>query len=122
MRGEVVTQRPEMRVVVPHFMKEQKKRYYLKMSANGQITIPKELREEMDWGAGDVLIFAPRKDGFEIYKQLSLREEMVTWRQGLSPKTKSMIKKTAGWTINQYHDYFDNLPENVAEIERKYGL
>lgn len=122
MRNETVIRQPGVWVAAPSSISEQKRSYHLKISANGQVTIPKEMREELDWHPGDVLVFAPRKEGFEIYKQLSLREEMASWRQRLSPKTKDMIQKMAGWTISQYHDYFDGLPENVAEMERQYGL
>lgn len=121
MLTDVIEQKPIVRIVTRRPV-ERKKTYSLKMSSNGQITIPKEMREDLDWCPGDVLVFTPQKEGFEVSKRMGLREEMATWRQGLSKETNEMIKKTAGWTIGQYHEYFDNLPENIAEMEREYGL
>lgn len=120
MISEVETM-PIVRVVADKSITK-KKTYTLKMSANGQITIPKEMREDLGWHPGDVLVFIPQKKSFSVHKRVSLREEMVNWRKSLSRETNEMIKKTAGWTLNQYHEYFDNLPENVEEMEREYGL
>lgn len=122
MGTDVAERVPMVRVARAGDLGEQKKPYRLKISANGQVTIPKELREELEWKPGDVLMFMPRKGYFEIAKQRSLREEMTEWRKTLSPKTKEMVGKTAGWTLKQYHDYFDNLPENVAGMKEKYGV
>lgn len=101
---------------------EYKKIYTSKVSANGQITVPKEVREKYGWQPGDTLVFTPQQDGFAIHKRASLREEMVGWRKSLSQETDEMIKKTAGWTLKQYHEYFDSLPENITEMEEKYGF
>lgn len=116
-----VDQMPMVRVATGAPVKR-KKIYTLTMSANGQFTLPKELREELDLHPGDALILTPRTEGFMMHKRVGLREEMAEWRKGLSKETNEMIKKTAGWTLNQYHEYFDNLPENIAEMEREYGF
>lgn len=116
-----VMEKPETKINIAH-PKRQVRRYMLKMSANGQITIPKEVREEMDWRVGDKLTFVPAENGFSLYKQRSLRDEMKEWRESLSPETKSMIKKMAGWTMAQYHEHFDNLPKNIEARERRYGF
>lgn len=116
-----VDQMPMVRVATGAPVKR-KKIYTLTMSANGQFTLPKELREELDLHPGDALILTPRTEDFVMHKRVGLREEMAEWRKGLSKETNEMIKKTAGWTLNQYHEYFDNLPENVAKMEREYGF
>lgn len=122
---EMATQIKERKAVMrsaEEGLEAQRGRYYLKMSANGQVTIPKEIREEFGWRPGDVLVFSPREKGFEVFKQLNLRDDMKKWREKLSEETNNIIQKTAGWSIAQYHEYFDNLPENVEEMERKYGF
>lgn len=116
-----VMEKPETEISVT-LPKRQTKRYVLKMSANGQITIPKEMREELGWQVGDTLTFVPVENGVGLHKQQSLRDEMKEWRENLSLETKSMIKKMAGWTMEQYHEHFDNLPENIEERERRYGF
>lgn len=116
-----VDQVPMVRVATGAPVKR-KRIYTLTMSANGQFTLPKELREELDLHPGDTLILTPRTEDFVMHKRVGLREEMAEWRKGLSKETNEMIKKTAGWTLNQYHEYFDNLPENVAKMEREYGF
>lgn len=40
----------------------------------------------------------------------------------MTPKQKEFVKKTAGWTISQYHEYIDNLPETKAYLKEKYGV
>ena len=121
MITSTIERQPIVRIMADKQL-ENKKTYSLKMSPNGQVTIPKEMREELDWHPGDVLVFSPRKDGFAVSKRLGLREEVTKWRQGLSQEANDLIKKTAGWTINQYHEYFDNLPENIAKMEEEYGI
>ena len=102
--------------------RKEKKEYHSKISANGQITLPKEIRESLDGGPGDVMVFVPTEGGVLIHKKKGLREELEEWRKGLSTETRELIKKTAGWTLDQYHEYFDNLPENGSEMERYYGI
>lgn len=39
-----------------------------------------------------------------------------------TPKQKKMKEMTRGWTVNQFHRYFDGLPETKAYIKEKYGV
>lgn len=40
----------------------------------------------------------------------------------MTPEQKEFAKMSAGWTINQYHEYYDNLPETKAYLKEKYGV
>jgi len=33
-----------------------------------------------------------------------------------------MKEMTKGWTVNQFHQYFDSLPETKAYIKERYGV
>ena len=35
---------------------------------------------------------------------------------------KKRIEMSKGWTINQYHEYIDKLPETKAYMKEKYGV
>lgn len=98
------------------------------MSKAYQITVPSMIRKALGLEPGDP-VDLKMEQGQAVLKRAETREEQVRrvfaeldeWREGLSDETKAKIKKHAGWTINQYHDYYDNLPETKAYLKEKYG-
>lgn len=98
------------------------------LSAGYQFTAPSVLRKALDLKPGDKIVFDTDKEQITVEKAESHEErvkrafaELDEWRDGLSDESKELIKKYAGWTVRQYHEYFDNLPETKAYVEEKYG-
>lgn len=94
-----------------------------------QITLPSAIRKEHNLQAGDTIHIVSTKDKITITKAETDAEkvtrifrELDTWRDALPQKVKNNIKKRAGWTANQYREYFSNTPEHKAYIKEKYGL
>lgn len=100
-----------------------------KISSGYQITLPSALRKALGLGAGDDIVLEERDGGVLLKKALTREEkleqmftDLKEWREGLPEETKKLIEKHAGWTANQYHRYYDNLPETREYIRKKYGV
>lgn len=99
------------------------------MSKAYQITVPSIVRKALGLMPGDSVDLKVEK-GRAILRKAETREEQVKqvfaeldeWRAGLSDDTKELIKEHAGWTVNQYHEYFDSLPQTKAYLKEKYGV
>lgn len=50
-------------------------------------------------------------------EQLKIEREKT-----LTPKQKQIMEMTKGWTVNQFHEYFDNLPETKEYLRKKYNV
>ena len=99
------------------------------MSKGYQITVPSKARKALDIGPGVPLEFKVRGDEIVIKRALTheerverLFETLGKWREGLSDETKKLIQERAGWTMSQYHEYYDNLPETKQYMKEKYGI
>ena len=99
------------------------------MSKAYQVTLPAVFRKKLQLEAGDEIIFEETKDGILLKKAQTKKERIEAmmarldeWRNNLPSETKEKIKQHAGWTVNQYHEYYDNLPETKAYIKEKYGV
>lgn len=103
------------------------------ISSAKQITVPKELREVLKLSAGDRIVFNFGSNGITVDKAETREEKVkrifaelekmkVEREKHMTPEQKEFARKTAGWTVNQYHEYFDNLPETKAYIKEKYGV
>lgn len=103
------------------------------ISKGMQITIPSALRQKLNIKPADQIVFDLDTTPVTVKKAQTLDEqidEMIAAfdainaedEKHLTPEQRELNKKTAGWTVNQYHEYFDNLPETKAYIKEKYGL
>lgn len=103
------------------------------MSSANQITIPKQIRQALNLTAGDKLTFKFNGKIISVTKAETQEEKVrrvfreldrlkVEREKHMTPEQKAFAQKTAGWTVNQFHEYFDNLPETKAYIKEKYGL
>lgn len=103
------------------------------MSAGFQITVPSLLRKKLDLKPGDRVVFDTDKDVVRVEKGESREEKIrrafakldrlkVEREKEMAPEQKKIAELTRGWTINQYHEYFDNLPETKAYLREKYGI
>lgn len=98
------------------------------MSKAYQITVPSMARKALGLLPGDMVDLEVEK-GQVILRRAETKEEKIRrvfreldeWRDGLSEGTKKLIEKHAGWTVNQYHEYYDSLPETRMYLEEKYG-
>ncbi len=103
------------------------------MSAGYQITVPSAVRKLLDLRPQDKIVFDTDRKRITIEKAETKEEkikrifaeleEMKRKREKyMTPEQKAFAKKTAGWTVNQYHEYYDNLPETKEYIKEKYGV
>lgn len=99
------------------------------LSKGYQITLPSALRKKLGLVAGDRLEIDTRGNSLLIRKAKTLDEQLDEMKrcfeevkEARTPKQVELEEKTAGWTINQYHDYFDKTPEQRAYIKEKYGV
>lgn len=99
------------------------------MSKAYQITVPSVMRKALGLIPGDSVDIKLEKGRMVITRAETHEEkvkrafaELDKWRESLPDETKELIKKHAGWTVNQYHEYYDNLPETKAYLEKKYGV
>ncbi len=103
------------------------------MSKAYQITVPSVIRKALGLEPGDPVDFKMER-GRAILRRAETREEQVRRvfaeldrlkeerEKQMTPEQLEMAKKMAGWTINQYHEYYDNLPETKAYLKEKYGI
>ncbi len=108
-------------------------RVEMTMSAGFQFTAPSVLRKTLSLVPGDKIIIDTDKTPITIEKA-ETREEQVKrmvaefdrlneeHRKRMTPEQKKFAEMSKGWTINQYHEYFDSLPETKAYIKEKYGV
>lgn len=99
------------------------------MSKAYQITVPSVIRKFLRLAPGDPVDFKVKNGNIVLVKAEThekkvkrLVDELEEWRNSLPDEVKDKIKEHAGWTVNQYHEYYDNLPETKAYLEEKYGV
>lgn len=103
------------------------------MSAGFQITMPSLLRKELNLKPGDKIVFDTDKKNITVEKAATQREQVKAMlaefdrlneehRKRMTPEQKRFAKMSKGWTIGQYHEYYDNLPETEAYVKEKYGV
>lgn len=103
------------------------------MSKAYQITVPSVVRKMLDLKPGDEVEFALDDNGMRLVKALTkearikqgfaeLERLRIEREKTMTPKQKKIVEMTRGWTINQFHEYFDNLPETQKYLKEKYGV
>lgn len=103
------------------------------MSKAYQVTIPSVIRKALGLAPGDTVDFRMER-GQAVLVRVESREEQVKRvfaeldrlkkerEKRMTPKQRAFVKKTAGWTANQWREYIDNLPETKAYMKEKYGV
>ncbi len=103
------------------------------LSAGYQITVPSRVRKLLKLEPGDKLVFDIGGEKLTAKKALTRKEQIEEFFAEMerldkkydpyrTPKQKKMKEVTKGWTVNQFHRYFDGLPETKAYIKEKYGV
>lgn len=103
------------------------------ISKGYQITVPSSIRKALGLSPGDSIDFEMER-GQVVLRRAETQEERVrrifaeldelkTEREKrMTPDQKEFAEMSAGWTINQFHEYYDNLPETKAYLKEKYGI
>ena len=98
-----------------------------------QITVPSVVRKVLGLAPGDPVDFEIEK-GQAVLKKAETKEEKIrrvfaeldrmkeAREKHMTPEQKAFAKMSAGWPINQYHEYYDGLPETKAYVKEKYGV
>lgn len=103
------------------------------MSKAYQITVPSVVRKALGLEPGDPLDIRIEK-GQMVVRRAETREEQVkrvfakldqireAQFKRMTPEQRKFVEMSRGWTVRQYHEYIDNLPETKAYIKEKYGV
>lgn len=108
-------------------------RIEMTMSAGYQFTAPSVLRKTLGLRPGDKVIIDTDMAPMTVEKAATREEqvkEMVAefdrlnkeFSERQTPEQKEFAEMAKGWTISQYHEYIDNLPETKTYIKEKYGV
>lgn len=104
-----------------------------RMSRAYQITVPSVVRKRLGLEPGDPVEIGVRK-GEVILRRAATREEKIKWalaelerlkierEKAMTPEQKRFAERSRGWTIRQFHEYCDGLPEAKEYIKEKYGV
>ena len=93
----------------------------LTLSANGQITLPKKIREKMNLKPGDKIEYDLTADNqLQLTRMSSLEEFLDELHASFTPAQKAAIKKNAGKTVRELIEENWNTPEAVASRKESY--
>lgn len=103
------------------------------LSRASQITIPSAMRKKLGLEFNDPVDITLKKNTIVIQKAESQADaiqrifsELDSLRREherhMTPEQKSFAKQSTGWTIDQYHKHFDNLPETQKYLKEKYSV
>lgn len=112
---------------------KEKERIVTTMSKGYQITVPSVVRKALGLEPGDPVEFELEKGRVVLVRAETREEKMkrifadldrirAEQERQMTPEQKEFAKMAAGWTVNQYREYIDNLPETKAYVKEKYGI
>lgn len=105
----------------------------VKMSKAYQITVPSVVRKILKLKPGERMELVERDGNIMIVKAETREEKVkrgfmelerlrVEREKTMTLEQKEFAEMAKGWTINQYHEYIDNLPETKEYLKEKYGV
>lgn len=102
-------------------------RYTSTLTASGQITIPKALRELAGIKKSEKLTLTYNAETGHIclekpYTIDNMLSDLSKIRANFSKETKSIIKANAGKTASELFDQAWNSPEEIVRREEKYSV
>ena len=86
------------------------------VTASGQITLPKYIRDRLNISIGDQVAFEVKKDQVSIRRELSDEEFFAQLDALKSPQTKALMQKHAGKTVAELRE----LPEYKQTYAEEY--
>lgn len=103
------------------------------MSKGYQITVPSVVRKMLGLMPGDEVDFRMEEGRAVLVKAMTREEKIKAYfaeldrlkmerEKRMTPEQRQFAEMSRGWTANQYHEYYDNLPETKAYIKEKYGV
>lgn len=94
----------------------------IKISTQGQISIPSKIRQLLGFEPQDRLILTadPITKSITLTRQKTIEEQLAEFHATLSPETKQRIKKYAGKTASEMRAMWDNSPEGQKYYQEKY--
>ena len=93
--------------------------YVMSVTSAGQVTIPKELRDNL--GITTSVEVEQKGDKVIMTRAKSLRERMHAIQATFTPEQKAAIKRNAGKTASQLREELWDTPEGRAYIQEVYG-
>ena len=93
----------------------------LTLSANGQITLPKVIREKMNLKPGDKIEYnLTAENQLQLSRLSSLEEFLDELHASFTPEQKAAIKRNAGKTVRELMEENWNSPENITNRKESY--
>ena len=96
--------------------------YSAVITKSGQVTLPKELRDFLGVKPGEKIIFDTDEKRVIIKRKMTKEEFYASIDRNLNAKTRHIIKKSAGMTVAEMREVYDNSRKGRAEMRRRYGL
>lgn len=96
--------------------------YSAVITKSGQVTLPKELRDFLGVKPGEKITFNKDATGITIRRRLTDEEFTQALDANISPKTRKLIKKHAGKTVNELMTEYMQSPKGQKEMRRKYAI
>ena len=96
----------------------------VKISSQGQLTLPKAMREMLGVEPGGELKLKFNSDDnkVELERAKTLEEQLRALRDSFTPKMKAAIRKNRGKTASQMKDEWAKSSEGKKYFKEKYGL
>lgn len=96
--------------------------YTVTITKSGQITLPKELREFLGVKLGGKVTFRKDKNGVNIRRKLEKDAFFAELDKNINPKTRKIIKKSAGKSVSEMVEEYRRSPRGQKEMEEKYAI
>lgn len=103
------------------------------VSTGYQVVVPSLVRKMLDLKPRDKMVFDTDAKKITVEKGETQEEQIKAMlaefdklneehKKRMTPEQKKFAEMSAGWTVNQYHEYFDDLPESKTYVKEKYGV
>jgi len=96
--------------------------YSAVITKSGQVTLPKELRDFLGVKPGERIFFDKKADRVDIRRKLTDKEFARALDANISPKTRKLVKKHAGKTVNELMAEYMRSAKGQKEMRQRYAI